>query len=531
MLRAGVIRSNPDQVAVNAAGLPGSVPRMAGSGRARVKSIEQSIADTDEPDSKLRKDLGPLDLVVFGVAVAVGAGIFTLTAQVAGDFAGPSVALAFVLAAIACGLAALCYAEFASTVPVAGSAYTFSYATFGELVAWIIGWDLVLEFGFAAAVVAKGWSLYLAQFLGLIGLPVSKASFEIAGITVDWGALLIVAALTAVLVFGVKLSSRVSQVITAIKVLVVLLVVVVGIGYVKAANYSPYIPPPTVGSGGAGGSVWTQSLVSLAGGSTTSHFGVYGLLAAAGLVFFAFIGFDVVATTAEETRNPQRDIPWGIIGSLVVITILYVAVSTVLTGMVNYTQLATGPDGKTATLATAFQLNGVGWAATVISLGALAGLTTVVLVLLLGQTRVLFAMSRDGLLPRGLARTGSHGTPVRITLIVGGLSAFIAAFVPTSDLESLVNIGTLFAFVLVSLGVLVLRKTRPELPRAFRTPLVPVVPILAVLACAWLMVNLTVQTWARFVVWMALGFIVYFGYSRGHSRFARPESRASDSVG
>ncbi|WP_051342888.1 amino acid permease [Pseudonocardia spinosispora] len=498
---------------------------MTGNGRARVKSIEQSIADTEERGTKLRKELGALDLVVFGVAVAIGAGIFTLTARVAGDIAGPSVALGFVLAAIGCGLAALCYAEFASTVPVAGSAYTFSYATFGELAAWVIGWDLMLEFGFAAATVAKGWSLYLAQFLSLIGLKIDSASFSLGAVTFDWGALLIVGALTAVLVFGVKLSSRLSQVITAIKILVVLLVLVVGFGYIKASNYSPYIPPaaPAAAGGADTGFSWSQSLVSLVGGSTNSHFGIYGLLAAASLVFFAFIGFDVVATTAEETRNPQRDIPWGIIGSLVVITVLYVAVSTVLTGMVNYTQLASKSASEHATLATAFELNGVGWAATIISLGALAGLTTVVLVLLLGQTRVLFAMSRDGLLPRSLAHTGSRGTPTRITMIVGVISALIAGFVPTSSLEEMVNIGTLAAFVMVSVGVMVLRKTRPDLPRAFRTPLVPLVPILSVLACLWLMLNLTVETWLRFIVWMAIGFIVYYAYSRKHSRFATGE--------
>jgi APA family basic amino acid/polyamine antiporter len=494
---------------------------MAGR-NARVKTIEQSVADTDEPDNKLRKDLGALDLVVFGIAVAVGAGIFTLTARTAGDFAGPSVSLAFVMAAFACGLAALCYAEFASTVPVAGSAYTFSYATFGELVAWIIGWDLVLEFAVGAAAVAKGWSTYLAQFLGLAGVPIGSAEFSLGPVSFDWGALLLVALITTVLALGVKLSSRVSQVITAIKLLVVLLVVVVGLGYVKAANYDPYIPPPTAGGSSAGSSEsgWVhQTLLALVGGGD-SRFGVLGLLAAASLVFFAFIGFDVVATTAEETRNPGRDVPRGIIGSLVVVTILYVAVSLVLTGMVRYTELASKPGGKQATLATAFQLNGVNWAAVIIALGALAGLTTVVLVLMLGQTRVLFAMSRDRLLPGDLARTSSKGTPARITLIVGAIVAVGATFFPADNLEEMVNIGTLFAFVLVSIGVVVLRRTRPDLPRAFRVPLVPVIPVLAVLACLWLMFNLTALTWLRFVGWMLIGFVVYFGYSRRNSRFA-----------
>jgi basic amino acid/polyamine antiporter, APA family len=487
-------------------------------GRARVKSVEQSIADTDEPGHRLRKDLGALDLMVFGVAVAVGAGIFTLTARTAGDFAGPSVSLAFVMAAVACGLAALCYAEFASTVPVAGSAYTFSYATFGELTAWVIGWDLVLEFAVGAAAVAKGWSQYLAQFLRLAGLSGVHTTVPLGPLTLDWGALLVVAVLTAVLAGGVQLSSRVSQVITAVKVLVVLLVVVVGLGYVKASNYTPFIPPAQAGGPGESGSWLHRTLLALAGGGT-AHFGVLGLLAAASLVFFAFIGFDVVATTAEETREPARDVPRGIIGSLVVVTVLYVAVSLVLTGMVDYPRLASS-GGTQATLATAFELNGVTWAAVVIALGALAGLTTVVLVLMLGQTRVLFAMSRDGLLPRSLALTGRTGAPVRITLIVGAVVAAAATFFPADNLEEMVNIGTLAAFVLVSVGVVVLRRTRPELPRAFRVPLVPVLPALAVLACLWLMVNLTALTWLRFVGWMLIGFAVYYAYGRRHSRFA-----------
>lgn len=491
---------------------------MAGNGRVRVKSIEQSIADTDEPGTKLRKDLGALDLVVFGVAVAVGAGIFTLTASTAGNVSGPSISLAFVMAAIACGLAALCYAEFASTVPVAGSAYTFSYATFGELMAWIIGWDLVMEFAVGAAAVAKGWALYLAQLLERLGLGVTSTTAHLGPITIDWGAFLLVAGLTWVLLAGVKLSSRVSQVITAIKISVVLLVVLLGIAYINVDNYSPYIPPETP-VGDSGKSWLDQTLFALSGGGGTA-FGVTGLLAAASLVFFAFIGFDVVATTAEETRNPQRDVPRGVLGSLAVITVLYVSVSLVLTGMVKYTDLSTEALGRKATLADAFAAHGVTWVAVIISLGALAGLTTVVLVLMLGQTRVLFAMSRDGLLPRGLARTGEHGTPTRITLIVGGAVALAATLFPADKLEEMVNIGTLFAFVLVSLGVLVLRRTRPDLPRAFRTPLVPVVPVLSALACLWLMYNLTALTWLRFVGWMAIGFLVYYAYGRRHSRLA-----------
>jgi basic amino acid/polyamine antiporter, APA family len=492
--------------------------RETGNGIMRTKSVEQSIADTDEPDSKLRKDLTTWDLIVFGVAVVIGAGIFTLAASTAGDVAGPSVSLAFVLAAIACALAALCYAEFASTVPVAGSAYTFSYATFGEFIAWIIGWDLVLEFAVASAVVGKGWSIYLETVFTQFGADV-PTTVTIGGIDVDWGVLLLITVLTTLLVLGTKLSSRVNMVITTIKVGIVLFVIVLGAFFINAANYTPFIPPAAPAHPEASG--LQQSLLSLFGGEANSTYGVYGLLAAASLVFFAFIGFDVVATTAEETKNPQRSLPRGILGSLAIVTVLYVAVALVLTGMVPYTELQTQPDGTRATLATAFALNGVNWAATIISIGALAGLTTVVMVLLLGQIRVAFAMSRDGLLPRWLAHTGAHGTPYRASVIIGVIVAIVATFFPIGALEEMVNIGTLFAFVLVSLGVVILRRTRPDLRRGFRTPWVPLVPILSVLACLWLMINLTVETWIRFVVWLVLGLVIYALYGRTHSVLAQ----------
>jgi basic amino acid/polyamine antiporter, APA family len=492
------------------------------NGIMRTKSVEQSIADTDEPDSKLRKDLTTWDLIVFGVAVVIGAGIFTLAASTAGDVAGPSVSLAFVLAAIACALAALCYAEFASTVPVAGSAYTFSYATFGEFIAWVIGWDLVLEFAVAAAVVGKGWSVYLETVFSQFGADV-PTTVTLGGIDFDWGVVLLIAVLTTLLVLGTKLSSRFNMVITAIKVGIVLFVIVLGAFFINAANYTPFIPPPAPVEADEGG--MTQSLLSLVGGGANSTFGVYGLLAAASLVFFAFIGFDVVATTAEETKNPQRSLPRGILGSLAIVTVLYVAVALVLTGMVPYTDLATQPDGTRATLATAFAMVGVDWAATIIAVGALAGLTTVVMVLLLGQIRVGFAMARDGLLPHWLSHTGAHGTPYRMSVIIGAVVAFVAAFFPIGALEEMVNIGTLFAFVLVSIGVVILRRTRPDLPRGFRTPLVPLVPILSVLACLWLMINLSVETWLRFVVWLVLGVVVYFAYGRSHSMVGQRAAR------
>lgn len=487
--------------------------------RWRTKSVEQSIADTDEPDTRLRKVLTWWDLTVFGVAVVIGAGIFTVTASTAGDITGPAIWISFAIAAVTCALAALCYAEFASTLPVAGSAYTFSYATFGEFLAWIIGWNLLLELAIGAAVVSKGWSSYLGSVFGFAGGPITLGS-----INVDWGALLIVFLVATLVAVGTKVSSRISAVITAIKVSVVIFVVVVGVFYIKAANYSPFIPKPEAGHEASG---LNQSVLSLVTGAHSSHYGWYGVLAGASIVFFAFVGFDIVATMAEETKHPQRDVPRGILTSLGVVTLLYIAVSVVLSGMVSYTQLKTMPGGKAANLATAFTANGIGWASKIIAVGALAGLTTVVMVLVLGGCRVLFAMARDGLLPRPLAKTSSRGTPVRITVLVGLVIAATASVFPISKLEEMVNVGTLFAFVLVSAGVIVLRRTRPDLERGFRAPWVPVLPIASICACVWLMVNLTALTWVRFAVWLALGTAIYLGYGyrhsmQGHREAARP---------
>lgn len=487
------------------------------AGRWRTKSIEQSIADTDEPGTQLRKDLSWWHLTVFGVSVVIGAGIFTVTASTAGDITGPAIWISFLIAAITCGLAALCYAEFASMLPVAGSAYTFSYATFGEFLAWTIGWNLVLELAIGGAVVAKGWSSYLATICGL-----ASSTIDLGALKLDWGSLLIVALVATLLALGTKLSSHFSAIVTTIKVSVVLLVIVVGAFYIKPANYSPFIPPPEVSKAGSG---VDQSLLSLFTGAHSSHYGWYGVLAGASIVFFAFIGFDIVATMAEETKNPQRDVPRGILVTLGLVTVLYIAVSIVLSGMVPYTALKTTLGGHHANLATAFAVNGVHWASGIVSIGALAGLTTVVMVLVLGGCRVLFAMARDGLLPRALARTGSRGTPVRITVLVALLVGTTASAFPADKLEEMVNVGTLFAFLLVSAGVIVLRRTRPDLPRGFRAPLVPLLPVASVCACVWLMVNLTVITWVRFGVWMALGLVIYLGYGHRHSVLASRAAR------
>ncbi|MFG3043938.1 amino acid permease [Streptomyces sp. NPDC048202] len=490
----------------------------------RTKNVEQSIRDTEEPEHSLKKSLSALDLTVFGVGVIIGTGIFVLTGQVARNNAGPAVAIAFVVAGVVCGLAALCYAEFASTVPVAGSAYTFSYASLGELPAWIIGWDLVLEFALGTAVVAVGWSGYIRSLFDSWGwhLPEYLSGRDGAtGFGFDILAAALVLLLTCVLVVGMKLSARITSAVVAIKVVVVLIVIVAGAFFVTGDNYKPFIPPAQAQE--AGGNL-KAPLIQLMFGWAPANFGVLGIFTAASVVFFAFIGFDIVATAAEETRNPQRDMPRGILGSLVICTVLYVAVSLVVTGMQKYTELSVE-----APLADAFKAIGHPVYAGIISFGAAVGLTTVCMILLLGQTRVFFAMSRDGLLPRFFSRVHPRfRTPHRPTILLGVIIAIIAGFTSLSELAELVNIGTLFAFIVVAISVIILRKTRPDLPRAFRTPWVPVLPILSVAASLWLMLNLPAETWLRFAIWMAIGFVVYFLYGRTHSRLARGEDQPAE---
>ncbi|PKH41435.1 basic amino acid/polyamine antiporter, APA family [Nocardioides alpinus] len=486
----------------------------------RTKSVEQSIAETEEPEHRLKKNLGALDLTIFGVGVIIGAGIFVYTGLVAATNAGPAIALSFLIAGLACALAALCYAEFASTVPVAGSAYTFSYATFGELVAWIIGWDLVLEFTVGASALAAGFSGYLQNVLEGTPLEIPASLASAGDGIVNLPAVVISLLVAAVLIGGIKLSSRINQVIVAIKLGVVALVIIMGIGYIKTANYTPFIPPsqPT---GGAEGGFWKSPLITSIFGMEPAVFGIGGVIAGAAIVFFAFIGFDVVATTAEETKNPQRDVPIGILGSLAIVTVLYIAVCFVITGMQSYDTI---DPNDPAPLATAFDKAGVEWIGNIIAVGATIGLTVVVLILMMGQTRVAFAMARDGLLPTSLAKVHpTFGTPYRLTAITGIGVALLSGFVDFATLGDLVSIGTLFAFVLVSVGVLVLRRTRPDLPRAFRTPAVGVVATLSVLLCFYLMLNLIGETWVRFGVWMAIGLVVYFAYGRSHSRLGRGE--------
>src|SRR5918997_1215216 len=482
----------------------------------RTKSIEQSIRDTEDPEFELRKALGPLDLTLFGIGVIIGTGLFVLTGEAAAGYAGPAVALSYVVGGIVCALAALCYAEFASTVPVAGSAYTFSYAALGEFVAWLIGWDLILEFTLGAATVAKGWSGYFVSVFELIGitLPPGLYAAEGEGFSHDFIALLVVALVTTILVLGIKLSSQFNQVITTIKILVTIFIIIFGFFFIKAANLTPFIPPPQPG----GEALQAFVLPSLLGINTI--YGITGVFTAAALVFFAYIGFDIVATTSEEARNPQRDLPIGILGSLAICTVFYILASIVFTGLRPYQDLATAAPAATALQVTPFPA-----AELIVSLAILIGLTVVVMILVLGQSRVAFAMSRDNLLPLWFSRVHTRfRTPYRITIITGVVAALLAFWHPLKTLTGLVNIGTLAAFVLVSIGVIVLRRSRPDLPRAFQVPGYPVVPILAAIACLFLMGFLTAGTWVRFFVWMAIGLVIYFLYSRSHSRLAREES-------
>jgi basic amino acid/polyamine antiporter, APA family len=463
------------------------------------KTIEETLESTEIETHRLRRDLGSLDIIVLGVGVTVGAGIFVLAGVAAATKAGPAIALSFVLAAVVCAFAALCYAEFAALVPVAGSAYTYSFATLGQLIAFIIGWDLVLEFTLGASAVAVGFAGYLNSLLDqLFGATIPDAISAPPGDggTVNVFGIAIVLVVGLILIRGIRITARATTLLVGLTVAVLLLVIAVGSTQVDTANWHPVAP-----------------------------FGLDGIVGGASLVFFAFIGFDVVATTAEEARDPQRSMPIGIIGSLAIVTVLYAAVSLVLTGMAPYKQL-----NSDAPVAAAFKEVGKDWAAAIIYAGALVATLKTVMILMLGQSRVAFAMSRDRLLPEGLGRTHPRfGTPYKITLITMTVVAALAGFVPLTTLAELVNIGTLFAFMLVSAGVLILRRTDPDRERPFRTPLVPLVPILAIAGCIYLAVTLPIETWIRFVVWMAIGLVVYTAYSRRRSSAAVAAARSKTS--
>ncbi|HYB91975.1 MAG TPA: amino acid permease [Candidatus Binataceae bacterium] len=456
----------------------------------RRKPVATLMAEAGGGESGLKRALGALDLTLLGIGAIIGAGIFVMTG-VGARQAGPGLIASFILAGTACAMAALCYSEFAAMIPVAGSAYSYSYATMGELVGWIIGWDLVLEYAVGAAAVASGWSGYFAVILGGLGfhLPVAltHAPGSAPGGVIDLPALVIVLLISAVLYVGVSESARLNSLIVAIKLTAVGVVIVAGAYFIRPHNWQPFAP-----------------------------FGWQGISNGAAYVFFAYIGFDAVSTAAEEVVEPGRDLPLGILGSLLICTILYIAVTGVLTGMVPYTRI----DAQ-APLASAFVARGLNAVAAVISMGAVAGLASVLLVLLLGQSRIFFAVSRDGLLPATFSRIHPrYRTPYIPTIITGIAVGLAAALLPITDIAELTNIGTLFAFVLVCAGVWILRHLEPGMRRPFRTPLVPLVPLLGVVLCAYLMSRLPLVTWIRFFVWMALGFSIYFGYGRFHSRVA-----------
>lgn len=454
----------------------------------RTKNIDAMLAVAR--DDGLKKVLGPLDLVLMGIGAIVGTGIFVLTGTGALT-AGPALTVSFIIAALACGLAALCYAEFASTIPVSGSIYTYCYATLGEIVAWMIGWDMLLEYGLATSAVSVGWSGYFQSLLAGFGLglptALTAAPGALPGVAtlINLPALLIMLTITALVAHGVRESARFNNLMVAIKIGVVLLFIAVGIWHVEPANWRPFAP-----------------------------FGAVGVFNAAALVFFAFIGFDAVTSAAEEVRNPRRDLPIGIIGSLAVCTVLYVAMAAIMTGIVPFQQFA----GIDHPVSLALQLAGQNWVAGFVDLGAIVGMTTVILVMTYGQTRIIFAMSRDGLLPKRLSVVHpTHATPYVATWTVGVVFATIAAFVPLNVLAELINIGTLAAFTLISISVVVLRRTHPELPRAFHCPGVPAIPLLSVAFCLFLMAHLRTTTWIAFLVWLALGLAVYFLYARRHA--------------
>ena len=470
------------------------------------KPLETLLKESQETgEHSLRRALGPINLLSLGIGAIIGAGIFVITGQAAAQFAGPAILFSFILAGIACAFAGLCYAEFASMIPVAGSAYTYSYATLGELVAWIIGWDLVLEYAFGAASVAVGWSGHLRAFLHDIGMdlpPMPHTDFTFFGrpvhVTYDYVGFLVIWVITTILVIGIKESANFTAAIVVLKVAVVCVFIALTSAFLLKnhgqPNYwHPFIPP---NSGDFG------------------SFGISGIFRGAGVVFFAYIGFDAVSTAAQEARNPKKDMPFGILGSLVICTVLYILVSGLLTHIVPYTQLNV-PDP----VVVGMRATGQQWATFLVELGALLGLATVMLVMLLGQSRVFYSMSKDGLLWPWASKIHTRfRTPYLSSIVVGFGVAILAMLLPLSVLDQMTSIGTLLAFVLVSAGVWVMRRTHPDLNRPFRTPWVPAVPILAILFSGSLIVTLPAATQIRLVVWLLIGLVIYFSYGRKHSK-------------
>ncbi len=475
------------------------------------KPIDQIITTADSGEYKLKRALSAWGLVSLGIGAIIGAGLFSLTGIAAAENAGPAVVLSFVVAAIGCAFAGMCYSELSAMIPVAGSAYTYAYATMGEFIAWIIGWDLVLEYAVASSVVAVSWSRYVGSFLGDFGIkiPAQFAACPFDTITMPDGsqahgivnvpAILIIAIVSILLMIGIKESARVNNIIVIVKLAVVLIFIGVGIHYIRPENYHPFIPENTGKFG---------------------EFGWSGIMRAAAVIFFAYIGFDTVSTAAQEANNPKKDVPIGIIGSLVLCTILYLAFAFVLTGMVNYKDMR----GDAAPVATAINLTPYPWLQMLIKLGIIGGFTSVILVMLLGQSRIFYCMSRDGLLPKMFSDIHKQWqTPWRSNLLFMVFTGFFAGFFPISKLGHMTSIGTLLAFVIVCAGVMILRYTQPNTPRPFRVPFFPLFPLLGILVCLAMMTSLDGETWIRLLVWLAIGMIIYFTYSRFNSKLGKSQ--------
>ncbi len=459
------------------------------------------MRESEAGEHQLKRTLGPVQLIALGIGAIIGAGLFALTPKAAHDNAGPAVVFSFIVAAFGCCFAGMCYSEFATMIPIAGSAYTYAYATMGELLAWIIGWDLVLEYATGAATVSVSWSKYLVRLLQhfQITLPpeLTKSYFE--GGLVNLPAIFIIIVVSLVLIVGIQESARLNGIIVALKVAIVVLVIGLGFGYINQANYVPFIPPNTGEFG---------------------HYGWSGIMRAAGVIFFAYIGFDAVSTAAQEAKNPKRDMPIGIIGSLAICTLLYVGFAYVLSGIVNY------KDMTDTAIYEALHNIGYDWLGTGVVVGILAGYTSVILVMLLGQSRVFYSMSRDGLLPKLFSDVHpKFKTPWRCNLVFMVFVSVFSGFVPLSSLGDMTSIGTLLAFVIVCAGVMVMRRTHPNLPRPYKTPLVPLVPILGIVVCFAMMAALDILTWIRLVVWLAIGLAIYFLYSRSHSHLVTDPER------
>ncbi|HYJ80872.1 MAG TPA: amino acid permease [Longimicrobiaceae bacterium] len=483
------------------------------------KSIDELRADAfTEDEHSLKRALTATNLVMLGIGAIIGAGIFVLTGTAAAQYAGPAIVLSFVVAGLGCLFAGLCYAEFAAMIPVAGSAYTYGYATLGEFVAWIIGWDLILEYLFGASTVAVGWSGYFTAFMDELGLhlPTALTSSPFAMQVVDGsqslvrtGAILnlpamaLILLMTCLLVVGISESARFNNIIVYVKVAIVLLVIIFGFQYVDSANWKPFIPPNTGEFG---------------------HYGLSGIVRGAAVVFFAYIGFDAVSTAAQEAKNPQKDMPIGMLGSLAICTVLYILMALVMTGMAHYSELNVPHPVFVAISKAGPALT---WLTYFINIGAIAGLASVVLVMLMGQPRIFYSMARDGLLPAMFGKVHPRfRTPYVPTIITGVVAAVVAGLFPIGILGELVSIGTLLAFVIVCGGIIYLRYAEPNRERPFKTPLVPLVPILGILICGYMMYSLPKDTWVRLAVWMAIGLVIYFAYSRSHSVLGRSQNQS-----